>query len=73
MIYLFFISTYKIQHNTDVCVRFAEEQPAPRGNIVVHCGGPMSLSSCVYGMGEQMYEYGYNVIGFDQVITLPVL
>ena len=29
----------------------------------------MSLSSCVYGMGEQMYEYGYNVIGFDQVNT----
>ena len=36
---------------TDVCVKFAKNQPAPRGNLAVHCGGPGSLSSCLYSMG----------------------
>lgn len=55
----------------DVCVKFAAIQPAPKGNIAVHCGGPGSLSGCVYIMGgeenlgpENVDQY--NVIGFDQ-------
>lgn len=50
----------------DVCVRFAKQQPAPRGNMAVHCGGPCSLSSCVYFMGVAPNQLGYNVIAFDQ-------
>ena len=42
-----------------VCIKFAKNQPAPRGNLAVHCGGPESLTSCVDGMG------GPNAIGFD--------
>ena len=33
-------------------MRFATNQPAPKGNLAVHCGGPSSLSSCVYLMGD---------------------
>jgi len=29
-----------------ICVQFADIQPAPKGNLVVHCGGPSSTSSC---------------------------
>jgi len=48
-------------------VRFADQQPAPRGNMAVHCGGPGSLSACgVYDMGAAPNHLGYNVIGFDQ-------
>jgi hypothetical protein len=35
----------------DVCVMFAKNQPAPRGNLAVHCGGPGTLSNCVYTIG----------------------
>mmetsp|Transcript_30101 Transcript_30101/g.64558 ORF Transcript_30101/g.64558 Transcript_30101/m.64558 type:complete len:625 (+) Transcript_30101:146-2020(+) len=53
-----------------VCVKFAEVQPAPRGNMAVHCGGPGSLSDCVYAMGSEMFlgpsAGTYNVISFDQ-------
>jgi len=48
----------------DVCVKFADQQPAPRGNIAAHCGGPGSLSACGINMGP--HSLGYNVIGFDQ-------
>lgn len=53
-----------------VCVKFAEIQPAPRGNIAVHCGGPCTTSDCIYLMGGE-YSMGeahstYNVISFDQ-------
>jgi hypothetical protein len=55
-----------------VCVQFALNQPAPKGNLAVHCGGPGSLSNCLYQMGgtaalgeENMADY--NVIAFDQV------
>lgn len=54
---------------TYVCVTFASEQPAPRGNIAVHCGGPGSLSVCVYGFWLDFDEEArstYNIIGFDQ-------
>ncbi|EJK49871.1 hypothetical protein THAOC_31214 [Thalassiosira oceanica] len=54
-----------------VCVKFATEQPAPRGNLAVHCGGPGSLSNCVYNMGGkaklgEVAATTYNVIAFDQ-------
>ena len=55
---------------TDVCVRFADVQPAPRGNLFVHCGGPGKLSRCLLDMGKSPHKYGYNVIGIDQVILL---
>lgn len=55
-----------------MCVRFADEQPAPRGNLFVHCGGPGELSDCITnnGMGKSPHNYGYNVISIDQVILL---
>jgi pimeloyl-ACP methyl ester carboxylesterase len=45
---------------TDVCVKFASIQPAPKGNLAVHCGGPGSLS-----LGADSVDQ-YNVISFDQ-------
>jgi len=51
------------------CVRFADNQPAPKGNVAGHCGGPGSLTTCVYFaamyMGEDNPE-NYNIISFDQ-------
>ena len=63
--------TYPIVH-VYVCVKFAKNQPAPKGNLAVHCGGPGSLSECVYNMGSKSslgYDNAdnYNVIAFDQV------
>ena len=55
-----------------VCVQFATNQPAPKGNLFVHCGGPSTLSDCIYVMGneqvlgEKNFE-DYNVISIDQV------
>jgi hypothetical protein len=54
-----------------VCVQFALNQPAPKGNLAVHCGGPGSLSSCVNSMGSAKVlgldnVNDYNVIGIDQ-------
>eukprot|EP00985_Skeletonema_marinoi_P000685 scaffold241_cov120-Skeletonema_marinoi.AAC.6 len=51
-----------------VCVKFAAVQPAPRGNIVVHEGGPGTLSSAVYGFGKSFGQAvdTYNIIGIDQ-------
>mmetsp|Transcript_8226 Transcript_8226/g.14355 ORF Transcript_8226/g.14355 Transcript_8226/m.14355 type:complete len:614 (+) Transcript_8226:59-1900(+) len=52
-----------------VCVTFAKQQPAPRGNMAVHCGGPGSLTLCNYVMALQFDEEvksSYNIIGFDQ-------
>jgi len=52
---------------SDVCVWFADQQPAPRGNIATHCGGPESLSACgINTMGGAPHHFGYNVIGIDQ-------
>ena len=42
-----------------VVIRFAEEQPAPKGLLLTHCGGPGSTSSCVY------YTYGRHMEGYD--------
>lgn len=54
---------------SDTCVRFADNQPAPKGNVAGHCGGPGSLTTCVYFaamyMGEDNPE-NYNIISFDQ-------
>lgn len=38
-----------------VTMRFAEVQPAPKGLLLMHCGGPGSGSSCVY------YTYGMHL------------
>ena len=32
---------------SDVCVKFAEQQPASHGNLAVHWGGPSTLSESV--------------------------
>ena len=47
---------------TDVCVKFAKQQPAKRGNLAVHAGGPSSLSSYVYFMGSER-KFGEEVAG----------
>ena len=55
---------------SDFCIQFAEEQPAPNGNLIGHCGGPGSLSGCgvdMPGAWEKKLSKQYNVIGFDQV------
>lgn len=53
-----------------VCMRLADEQPAKKGNIFTHCGGPSSLSDC--GMWSFLGEEAlrdYNVLTIDQVRT----
>ena len=54
-----------------VCVKFATNQPAPNGNLFVHCGGPGALSQCVdvvdKYIGQDILD-SYNIIGIDQVI-----
>jgi hypothetical protein len=53
-------------------MKFATNQPAPSGNIVVHCGGPGSTSKCIGFLGNET-EFGkenaanYNIISIDQV------
>jgi pimeloyl-ACP methyl ester carboxylesterase len=51
------------------CVWFATTQPAPKGTIFYHCGGPSSVSQCDgsgnYGNGTQFREY-YNGVSVDQ-------
>jgi len=54
---------------TYVCITFATQQPAPRGNMAVHCGGPGGLSLCNYSIWLKLDEEArstYNIIGFDQ-------
>jgi hypothetical protein len=53
-------------------MKFATNQPAPSGNIVLHCGGPGSISGCGIGMGSEFAigkdnAANYNIIGIDQV------
>lgn len=45
---LIFLSCIFALSFIDVCVTFATQQPAPRGNMAVHCGGPGGLSLCNY-------------------------
>lgn len=51
-------------------MRFADEQPASKGNLAVHCGGPGTLSNCLMAsdwvLGEDNLK-NYNVITIDQV------
>uniref|UniRef100_A0A7S2A9B8 AB hydrolase-1 domain-containing protein n=1 Tax=Trieres chinensis TaxID=1514140 RepID=A0A7S2A9B8_TRICV len=49
------------------CMRFAENQPASKGYLATHCGGPGSLSDCpiYYEIGEENLK-NYNIITFDQ-------
>ena len=53
----------------DFCVAFAAQQPAPRGNLAIHCGGPGSLSSCLYNaqiMLPDELRGSYNIVAVDQ-------
>ena len=57
-----------------VCMRFADTQPAAKGNIFIHCGGPGTLSDCIepWGLGSNL-TFGnqnlndYNILSIDQV------
>ncbi|CAB9510457.1 Secreted [Seminavis robusta] len=53
-----------------VCMRFAENQPAPKGNIFTHCGGPGSLSECGIRFTTRFLDEDvvkdYNLISIDQ-------
>ena len=54
-----------------VCMRFANVQPAAKGNMFVHCGGPGSLSDCTGTMSEggflsQKVFDEYNILSIDQ-------
>lgn len=56
-------------HRKDFCVTFAAHQPAPRGNLAIHCGGPGSLSSCLYNaeiMIPDELRGSYNIVALDQ-------
>lgn len=58
-----------------VCVRFADIQPAAKGNMFVHCGGPGSLSDCTDSMirggyFSQKNLNEYNILSVDQVRQL---
>merc|ERR1719487_2696524 len=48
-----------------VCIKFATIQPAPKGTIFGHCGGPGTLSQCGLNLA---YQAGpdYNAVGIDQ-------
>lgn len=55
-----------------VCMRFANVQPAIKGNMFVHCGGPGSLSDCIdimigQGFFSQKMLDEYNILSIDQV------
>jgi hypothetical protein len=55
-----------------VCMRFADIQPAKKGHLFIHCGGPGSLSGCLsnyIGVGAVSAEHleDYNLISIDQV------
>lgn len=55
-----------------VCMRFANIQPAAKGNMFVHCGGPGSLSDCIDvmlngGFFSDLVLDEYNLISIDQV------
>ena len=40
----------------DVCVTFAIQQPASRGNLAIHCGGPGGLTLCNYAIWLELDE-----------------
>jgi hypothetical protein len=55
-----------------VCMRFADIQPARKGHLFVHCGGPGSLSDCLDtyirgGAVSAEHLDDYNLISIDQV------
>ena len=60
-----------------VCMHFASIQPAPKGNMFVHCGGPGTLSDCIYVLmgsyiNEEMLDH-YNILSIDQVSGMVVV
>lgn len=53
-----------------VCMRFANIQPAAKGNIFVHCGGPGTMSSCITSYNKKLGDENidkYNLLSIDQV------
>lgn len=52
---------------TYFCMNFSSIQPAPKGNLFTHCGGPGSLSDCpMGGVLSQGNLDNYNIITVDQ-------
>lgn len=61
-----------------VCMRFADVQPAIKGNMFVHCGGPGSLSDCIdimigNGFFSEAILNEYNILSIDQVSYVSVI
>ena len=50
------------------CVRFGEVQPAPKGNIFIHCGGPSSLSDCAVNNFVAQFHVGPDNLKYYNVI-----
>ena len=47
-----------------VTMRFADTQPAPKGLMLVHCGGPGSGANCVhYTYGSHLQDRCCLVVG----------
>lgn len=58
-----------------VCMRFADTQPASKGNLFLHCGGPGSLSECIFGFDKDLGKQNlndYNLLSIDQVRGQPL-
>ncbi|CAB9527105.1 Secreted [Seminavis robusta] len=52
-----------------ICMRFADVQPAAKGNLFLHCGGPSSLSDCVDSTASDLGPNNlrdYNFLSIDQ-------
>merc|ERR1719506_1078656 len=52
-------------------IRFANTQPAPRGLLLTHCGGPGTGRTCAYAMQAQLtwdkdVEANYDFVSVDQ-------
>lgn len=55
-----------------VCMRFADTQPASKGNLFLHCGGPGSLTGCMWSfvLSDDLTPSilnDYNLLTIDQV------
>lgn len=51
------------------CMRFADTQPAKKGTIFTHCGGPGTLSECGINIALNYFPElakDYNFVGVDQ-------
>ena len=50
------LSPHYLCTEIDVCVTFATQQPASRGNLAIHCGGPGGLTLCNYAIWLELDE-----------------